>query len=760
MIFYAGTLFVGALLLFLGEPMIARMLLPLLGGTPAVWNTCLCFFQGMLLLGYLYAHAGARWLGLRGQALLHLGLSMLSLLLLPIRLDDAGAGGAVGAGAWVGAPTRWLLLVLLTRCGVPFLLLSAMAPLLSHWIARRRAADPYRIYGASNLGSLVALLAYPLLVEPLLPLPVQARVWAWGYGLLVLLCAGAAWMAWRAPRAGAPAEARDDAPAALSRGRRARWVGLALVPSSLLLGVTGYLSTDIAAMPLLWVGPLAIYLLTFVVAFSGLRPVLAPHAVRLAPLLALLAGMVLLFGEGQTRLVPLLLLHLVTFFVLALSCHGELARDRPPAPHLTEFYLWLAVGGAAGGLLGAIVAPQVFKNPTEYPLMMFAACLLVTGSWDGSRAGSWPGAAPGAARRPGHLAAGLPVLFGVAAAALLLTPARVRPPGHPAAGFGLLLVLGLPLVLGYVGLERVGRFRLGQALLLCASVLAGELRGATIRSERSFFGVLRVLREKDGEVHRLVHGLTLHGRQDTRPSRRGEPLTYYHREGPAGQIFAALAARAAGPAAREAASVGIIGLGVGTLAAYGLPGQRMTFYELDPLVEAVARDPACFTYLRDSPARIDVVLGDARLRLSRAGDAGYALLVLDAFSSDMIPVHLLTREAMRLYLRKLSADGTLLVHISNHYFDLAPVLGALAREAGLVGRLRRDPEDAAAGKSASDWVVLARRERDLGTVAAEARWVALPRSQGAVWRDDFAPVLGALRRGESAPRQRPGESVP
>jgi hypothetical protein len=722
-------MFVSAFLLFWVQPMFSKMVLPLLGGSPAVWNTCMVFYQAALLAGYTYAHTATRWLGVRRQAVFHLALLALIIFSLPIGLAHGWTPPAAGS------PIAWLFLVLLVSVGLPFFVISTTAPMLQKWFAHSghpAAHDPYFLYGASNLGSLMALLGYPVFLEPYLRLADQSWAWAGGYLGLLALIAVCAVMLWRAPAASGTAMAQEgpaspgETPAAafcgsLTLGSRLWWVLLAFAPSSLLLGVTTYLSTDIAAVPLLWVVPLAIYLLTFVLVFA--RKPLVPH--RLTVLLEpyFVIAIALTFFLQLTGAWQFFLLHLVTFFLLAMVCHGELMQLRPGASHLTEFYLWMSVGGVLGGLFNALVAPMTFRAVIEYPLVIVVACLLrpylTSGAW-----------------RPYRLLLDflLPLaLFGLLGGLIRLLPDG----GSTLQWFGLSCAA---IVLCFSFRKRPVRFGLGIGAVMLAGVWFTPNSSQILFQERDFFGVLQVKQDLDRKFHLLTHGTTLHGAQSQDPASRRKPLTYYSRSGPLGQVFAALSEK--GTLRR----IAVIGLGTGTVACYGQPGQHLTFYEIDPAVERIARNPHYFTFLKDCPAEVQVVLGDGRLSLQQAPDAGYDLIILDAFSSDAIPVHLLTREALRLYLAKLKKSGILAFHITNRYLDLRPVVGDLAREAGLScliqsGR-KLSEEDEDEYQCASTWVIMARDVQDLGRRLTLPRWHPLPGRPGeALWTDDFSNIL-------------------
>jgi hypothetical protein len=606
-------------------------------------------------------------------------------------------------------------------------------------------------------------------LEPLLALPVQARLWTAGYGILAVLLGLCAWAVFRTEKgvrtlyvSGEPpqrASQKEKDCAAVSPVERWRWVALAFVPSSLMLSVTTYLTTDIAAIPLLWVLPLALYLLSFVLVFA--RKPLLPWAlpIRILPATMLILALALL-AQATEPVWLLLPLHLTAFFIVALACHGELARRRPSVEHLTEYYFWLGVGGMLGGVFNAIISPLIFPTIVEYPLVLVLACLLRPPFQEGqalldrelSRRSRHPHQpeAQGKAALPPLLAAQVRVLvmdvvpalsLGLVAAALIL---GVRALGLDSRPLKLGLAFGLPAAICYTMIARPVRFGLGLGALFLAGALYPGDYGATLLSRRSFFGVHRVTLDPTATQHLLVHGSTVHGRQDLREVFRRQPLTYYHRTGPIGRVFTSFRAD---PEKRR--RIAVVGLGAGSLAAYGQPGEEFTFYEIDPVVEHIARDERYFTFLHDCRARVDVILGDARLKLQEDGPL-YDLLVIDAFTSDAIPLHLLTREALAMYKCRLAPGGLLAFNISNRYLDLEPVLGGLASDAGLLAWVGRDllltDSERKEGKSPSLWVLMAREQSDLGPLAESARWEPLASKPGArVWTDDFSNLFGVFR---------------
>jgi hypothetical protein len=790
---FAGTLFLSAALLFIVEPMIAKMILPLLGGSPAVWNTCLVFFQAALLGGYLYAHALSSWLSFRLQVVVHLALLGVALLLLPI-----------GLPAWLveqiphdGNPVLWLLSLLVVAIGLPFFVVAASAPLLQKWYAAGGSAgagDPYFLYAASNLGSMIALASYPFLVEPNATLGEQSWVWAGGYGILLLLTFGCALAVWlSAPRnpegqlptqgehkkevaatelgeppsasvqigtappqgpvlpevEGADLSQRLERP--LTLGRRLRWVVLAFAPSSLLMGVTTYVTMDIAAIPLLWVIPLALYLLSFIVVFAQKQ--LIPHAwpVKVLPCLALAAVFALVPNAALLSwwFIPL---HWLVLFVASLVCHGELARDRPPTRFLTEFYLWVAVGGVLGGLFNALLAPSLFQGRVlEYPLALLLACSLAPGpktSGSTSSVTRW-------------LDLLMPAGLGVLTLTLMLLLGAFDSPEEWRRSR--VFVYGGVAVGCYLCVRRPVRFGLALGLAMFTLMMAAPGRTRTLYTERNFFGLVRVQagtlsaeptdRGRKPAFHLLSHGSTLHGIQrlgaDGKPEQNPEPLSYFHRAGPVGQVFDAWRSRPDLPP-----QVAVTGLGVGALASYAWRHENWTFYELDPAIQRIALNADLFTYLADSPAsELKIVLGDARLRLQEAADHSFGLIVLDAFSSDSVPTHLINREALQLYNAKRAKGGLLVFNITNRYLDLESVLARLAEDAGMVAFARRerfgidlDESDIEAGRLPSHWVVLADQEQDLVALPRDQRWHRLSSPPDTrVWTDDYVNLLSIIR---------------
>jgi hypothetical protein len=735
---FALTTWLGAALLFVVEPMVGKALLPALGGAPAVWGTCLVFFQVALLAGYAWAHLVASRVPLCAQPLVHGLLVAAAFASLPLH---APAGAPPAQQAF---PVPWLVGRLSATVGLPFVAVSATSPLVQRWFAAARR-DPYFLYAASNAGSLVALLAYPVIIEPRFTLGAQRALWSRGFELLAVLLAGCAVVI---PLRRREPAARSSVGARRPGGRLlVRWLALAAVPSALLLGVTAFVTTDVAPVPLLWVVPLALYLASLIVPFSA-RPLVGHERVlRAMPAAALVLAFTLVV-EAEPLLWLVAPLHFAAFFVVALACHGELARRKPPPERLTTFYLVVAAGGALGAALVALVAPLVFPSVWEYPLAIVAACALRIGM-----------PAPGGVE-PREDFETLARAEGFGAGGLL--PPRVRKTlrivGAPLATMALLAAAGNALartqgpwrvfvlaqiataacVVAWSWRSRPWRFTTMVAAMVSAPALASLAPGMLFEG-RSFFGVHRVVEDRAAARRLYMQGTTIHGLQSTLPARRRIAGAYFHRTGPAGDVLTRVAP----------ARAGLVGLGVASLAAYADAGQTYTFFEIDPLVARIAGDPHLFTFLsdaRDRGARVDVVLGDARLRLARVPDAAFDLLVIDAYSSDVVPTHLLTREAFALYFRKVAPHGLVLMNVSNRYLDLGRVVRAVGDADGLAARARDDESsDPRDGKAPSRWIVVARAQADIDALGLPEPWKPLPPTSMRAWTDDYVDLPGALR---------------
>lgn len=671
---YAATIFLSSFLLFLLQPLIARLVLPWFGGSAAVWTTCMLFFQALLLAGYAYAHFSTRnILGRKWQALIHTALLAAAVALLPI--SPAEAWKPLGDEE----PTRRILLLLAATVGLQYFLLASTSPLLQAWYARARPrADPYRLFAVSNLASLAALAGYPFVVEPFFTAREQVAIWSWTFAGFAVLCAAVAWLtpSGVSPRENPEEEEQGRSPYLL-------WLALSATGSVLLLSVTNHLTQNVAAVPLLWLAPLTLYLLSFILTFEG-RGWYRPE--RQWPIvLAGLAGMAWLLVDTRFQFnLPLQLgVYLAGLFVVCMFCHGELYRLRPAPRHLTAFYLTVSAGGALGGLLVAVAAPLAFSGYYELGVGLAAAALLATLRF----------ASLGSIRWRIARYASLAVLLGVTAGA------------------------------AYDALHYHEDVRL---------------------SSRSFYGVLRVKEHgapgEESHLRRLVHGSILHGEQYQTGKWRRFITTYYAADSGVGAAIASK--QAAGPI-----RVGVIGLGTGTLAAYGRPGDTYRFYDIDPRVARIARSE--FSFLADSAARIEIAIGDARLALEREPARNFDVLAVDAFSGDAIPVHLITREALAVYLRHMKPDGIVAFHVSNRFLDLIPVVARLAREEKAHAVLVNDDpdDDDQSLRSRSDWVLVSRSQAALEQpVIVDKGGTPAPEEGGwRTWTDDYSNLIQILK---------------
>jgi hypothetical protein len=727
---FAGTLFLSALLLFSVQPIFAKLVLPKLGGAPSVWAVSMVFFQAMLLAGYCYAHVLNARAPARRARIIHLCLLGAALPALPFGLPPWGSEPPAG-DAYL-----WLIGVLAAGVGLPFLAVSATAPLLQSWFARSghpHASDPYFLYGASNLGSLSALLAYPVAIEPVLGLGLQAQVWTAGFcglGLLIAACAVVR---------SAEIDRTSAAPAAAAVTARQRllWVGLAAVPSGLLVAFTSYLTTDIASAPFLWVIPLAVFLATFILVFRD-RPAI-PHRILLLVQPVLVAQALLgLSLPGNRGWMLATLFGFGAFFVTTMVCHKELYDQRPEPGRLTEFYLWMSLGGVIGGVFAALAAPQLFNAIWEYPLLLIAglACRSDVRAALARKAEAQDAGMTGffmatilLAFLAAITAGSVPQFVASSAAAiaiLVLAVFAIASMRQPLHGLALAAVMGL-------------------ALVVLPSAMSNGF------SERSFFGVHRVTTTGDGSMRLLLHGTTVHGAQrildaSGQPVAAPLPATYYYPGSPMARGVE-MARRLTGKTA-GGLRVGSVGLGAGSLACYSRPSESWRFFEIDPLVVKLASDPKLFNFLSRCRPDADVVLGDARLTLAREPAGGFDYLVIDAFSSDSVPVHLLTREALALYLDKLAPNGLLALHVSNRHLDLVSVAGAVALSVpGAHAALADDrPEDKGFDAAASHVVLISKSEAALAPLLEWPDVTAIETSAVAPWTDDFSDILGAIVR--------------
>ena len=665
---HAATIFLSSFLLFMVQPLIARLILPWFGGTAAVWTTCMLFFQTVLLAGYAYAHATNARLAPRTQALVHTILLVVALALLPI------APREYWKPLGEEEPVSYILLLLVATVGLPYFLLSATSPLLQAWFARARPGkDPYRLFAISNLASVLALVGYPFVVEPYLGNEQQVWVWSGLFVVFALLCAGVSWIG--SADGVVTQVANEEAEKPPSRADYALWLSLSAVGSVMLLAVTNHITQNIASIPLLWLAPLTLYLVTFILAFEG-RSLYRPMY-WWSVVLVWTGGMVWLLvdKDHQFDLWLQLGIYLSGLFVACMFCHGELYRSRPQARYLTAFYLTISAGGALGGLLVAVVAPLVFNGYFELGVGLVALALLASVRFAG-----------------------------------LNLSARIA---------------SLAVLLGAAG---------------CAVYDGIHYQKDVTVSSRNFYGVMRVKEYGtpggDDHLRRLLHGVILHGEQYLHGARRHTATTYYQETSGIGVAILSLRDRAAN-------RVGVIGLGTGTIASYGRPGDTYRFYDINPQVVTVAK--RAFTYLSDSGARIEIAIGDARLNLEREPAQGFDVLAVDAFSSDSIPVHLITREALEVYLRHMKPDGIVAFHVSNRFLNLVPVVARIAAEnkahAVLVD------EESEEDRTTSTWVLVSRDKKALERPEIVEAGSSEPetRDDWRTWTDDYSNLVQILK---------------
>ncbi|CAN5143221.1 fused MFS/spermidine synthase [soil metagenome] len=739
LVVYTAAIFTSALLLFSVQPLFTKMVLPRLGGSPAVWSVAMVFFQSLLLGGYAYAHYLMQIRNRIWPVAIHLVLLVVALLTLPLSIASGWGEPPMSGYAF------WLLGLFAVSIGLPFFALAANNPLLQAWFVRTghpNGPDPYFLYASSNIGSFLALLSYPVLLEPMFSLRTQNLIWTCGYGLLIVLIAACGMLLLKSPAfvMTTPGAEQADAPAP-SWALRARWIFLAAVPSGLLIAVTAHISTDVAAAPLLWVLPLSLYLLTWVLVFQS-RPLLPHWLILLAQPLAIAGVIVLLAIGGEQNLLLTLGGHLLCFFIIAMACHGELARARPAANWLTGYYVALSFGGMVGGLFAGLIAPFTFSWIAEYPILVALAVLCRPRDAERLRDWNrwyWP-------------------LLAVIAVALIATSYTggktfTWVDDKRVYVISTIAVAGIMLAL----LARANRFK-----LLAITVLALALirfypsDDGRVETVRSFFGVHKIVVTANNQYHVLMHGTTIHGAEKflnddgTPVTGRPEPISYYYKDGGIGQAISAVRARKGGPL-----RVAVIGLGSGSLACASQPGENWKFFEIDQSMVDTARDPKYFTYISKCEPDMKPVIGDARLTFAREPDGIYDLIIVDAYSSDAIPIHLATEEAMEIYKDKLAPDGAVVMHVSNRHLELASVVVGIADANDLKSWVFN--EDSGRDNEyifSTNVVISAREPADIGTLASSDKWaLTQPEDDQRVWTDDYSNVLGAVWR-----RLRDGEN--
>jgi hypothetical protein len=740
---YIAAVFLSALLLFGVQPMFARMVLPRLGGSPSVWSVAMIFFQTALLAGYAYAHALTTLKNRYAPVAIHLALLTAAALTLPLGIAPGFATPPSGDIA-----ALWLLGLFAVSIGLPFIVLSASNPLLQAWFVRtghRDAHDPYFLYAASNIGSFLALLSYPALFEPAFTLQTQNHLWSVGFVLLIALIAFCAVSMLQASRR-VPTPTKQRPVAKLKWHTVGRWIFVSAVPSGLLVAVTAHISTDVAAAPLLWVIPLSLYLLTWVLVFQR-RSLISHRIALLLQPLAVAAIVALLYYSPWVPLFLNLGGHLLAFFVICLACHGELARTRPPARQLTAFYVSLSFGGMVGGLFAGLVAPYTFSWVAEYPILAVLAVLcrpLAQNVWKPFDRWLW---LLSPARWPR-----LDTWFWPAAAVIaivVLVPGLGGRTVEDDETFLTAAVMSL-VAISIVAFRDPPKsaFAVAVALIAIRIYPGGEYQIETLRS---FFGVHKIYETDEGRFRILKHGSTIHGAQvvadqDGNPvPGRPAPITYYHDKSAINQVIQAVRSRTAAPL-----RVAVVGLGAGSLACRIEPGETWRFFEIDPTVVNIARDPRRFSFLSSCAPNLPIILGDARLTLAHEPDRSYDLIVVDAYSSDAIPIHLATTEAMTLYRSKLAPHGVVLMHISNRYLDLKTVVEGIATANGLKTWVWSNPDEQSDDDNyifTSDVAISAQDAEDIGELKWNRFWVlTTPDPSVRTWTDDYSNVAGALWR--------------
>lgn len=756
MVLFTLGIFTSATLLFVVQPMVGKILLPKLGGAPNVWNTCMLFFQATLLAGYLTAHLLAKYCSLQMQVVGFVTILCLAIFSLPFAVGEEWIVSLLGGAD----PSVWLLSVLVTRVAPAFFALSVTSPLLQRWFAESGhpdGKDPYFLYSASNIGSILSLLLYPVLIEVVWGVQTQTEYWQMGFAafmLIATICGIASWFGSERVEnitSQAPETAEDCG--VVTWKQRGLWLLLSAVPSSLMLGVTTYVSTDVSSMPMIWVVPLVLYLLTFVIAFSKREIVSSYWVGRISALLILTVTVTWVTGANDPPIV-IVPMHLLMFFTATLFCHQRLVANRPHASHLTEFYLWMSIGGVVGGLFNALIAPNLFVSILEYPIAMLIASLLRESSPEETEQSKENQRAKtvmfGAIIF--SLVGGLNI-FATSSVGSWLVESLSSVLPLSIEQWTTLMCYGLPACLILHQLERRALFTTGLAAILALSVWHEATDPEVIARGRNFYGTILTAHSElsGGDTIRMSYGNTVHGWQWTDEDRRRVPLTYYGENSGIGKLIAAQQEN------RDSVRIGAIGLGGGTLAATLRPTDSMIYYEINPHVVEHAEEH--FTYLSDARERgavADVRLGDARLVLEnelRSDNAGsYDILVIDAFSSDSIPVHLMTQECLQIYLGHLAEDGVLAFHITNRFLNLEPVLGRLAEKNDLAGKIYRHyPEsglatDGETGETVSFWVLLANDPADIGISQADETLQALefdPESRP--WTDDYTNILSVFQ---------------
>lgn len=731
---FATTIFLSAFLLFSVQPYFTKLVVPKLGGSPGVWSVAMVFFQGVLLLAYTYAHLLMKFLSFQKAVFVHGCVLVFAFVFLPLGLSQS----------WISPPNEhqelWILGLFASSIGVPFFAVSANAPLLQAWFARSghsHAEDPYFLYGASNIGSFLSLFLYILAIEPVFSLNTQSMLWSSGYLVLAVSIIGCGALALYFPRQANPARSRSSAHETrwemdrpLAWSSRLTFLGLSAIPSALTIAITAHITVDIASAPFLWVVPLALFLLTFVLAFSTRQVVRVEFLARLLPWVAILIASSLLMG-ASLRVFASLGFNLIGFFAAALYCHALLYKLRPGAIHLTEFYLWISCGGVLGGLFAGLIAPQIFGWVAEYPLLWFLTVLVVLLHGQSFRA-----------RTILTISSGVVLAFGIYQLGALELNSEL----NDVASRGYLLLF---LLVSVAVLQMKARLAAVPVLFAAAAVTALQFGTYDeLVSHRSFFGITKVRHSDDGAHRIMVHGTTVHGamRVEDTDDAGPEALTYYHETGEMAAALKSIQNRMGGHINEGA----IIGLGTGSFLCHRRPEEKWAVFEIDPSVIKVASDPRYFQFVSDCAPDARMVLGDARQTLAREPNGRFDYVLIDAFSSNAIPMHLLTREALQLYFSKISEDGLLVMHIENRKIELASVVAAIAEIEGWSLRVAKfKNNDRLATKDhvyPTHVAVLARAPEALGDLAADPDWKSVSSGDTSAWTDDYSNILSALFR--------------
>lgn len=727
---FSITLLLSSTLLFSVQPMFSKMILPLLGGTPQVWNTAMLFFQAFLLAGYGYAHLTSHYLSHKIQAVLHIALLCAFSMILPIMIP-AGWEPALDTD-----PTLWQMSVMAAIVGGPFFVVSGSAPMLQHWFSatsHKDAQNPYFLYGASNLGSMVALLSYPTIIEPMMNITQQSNSWMYGYFALIILTSGCAALTWKSTKRITIVEAEyTNTTNKVSTAQRLKWIALSAIPSSLMLGVTTYITTDIASVPLLWILPFALYVSTFIIVFARKQLFTEKQVMTMSGLAIALLIVQMISLKDIVNYYPFLLvaIHMLVFFTITLACHFNLAQARPQASHLTEFYFFMSLGGVLGGIFNALLAPNFFLIPVEYAIAIAAALIMRYSASKDYNATAFK------KLNLNHII--IIVLTAILAYAgfFLISNAHI-----------MALTLCSIFTFSVLILTLNTKWLFGSiasAIILCspvASHISIFNNSNVILRDRNFFGVHKLI-ETDKE-RKFISGITDHGTQLLKEEDKLEPLAYYSLHSPLANIFTYMNRQ------DHPQLIAGLGLGVGVIACYQNPRRSFDFYEIDKDVADLAQNPKYFTYLSDCGSPYKIFIGDGRLETAKQNDAIYDAIVIDVFTSDNIPVHIITQEAIEMYLSKLKKDGIIVMHISNKYLDLEPVIHEIAKNINIpaYGKfVSKGLPIKGTGVNAypAHYITLTHSAEAIAYIKDHGWTPTIPREGVRAWTDQYSNILNVL----------------